>query len=99
MNQTIAIPRRQHVRRERGPYPHVLLAALLGGIIGSLAFAILASTVDVVQQTLANETATTESVPPYPARELPAEWRGYREPVEYEHMYRTDPAPQLDWIR
>ena len=99
MSQTIAIPHHLHVGRERGPYSHLLLAALLGLIIGALGFAILASAVDVVRSALSSETATAESLPTYPARALPAEWRGYRDPVQYEHMYRTDPTPRLDWIR
>jgi hypothetical protein len=98
MNQTAATPHHRPDGRERGPFRHLALAALLALIIGAIGLAI-ETPINVAGAAPANETAAAEPPPTYPARVLPEEWRGYREPVQYKHMYRTDPTPQLDWIR
>jgi hypothetical protein len=98
MNQTTATPHHRPVGRERGPYRLLALAALLALIIGASGLAI-ETPINIARAALSNETAAAEPLPTYPARVLPEEWRGYREPVQYKHMYRTDPTPRLDWIR
>lgn len=98
MNQIIAIPYRRFVRRERGPHHHLLLAVPLALIIGAFGLAI-ETPINLAGAAPPDETAAAEPLPTYPARVLPEEWTGYREPVQYEHMYRTDPTPRLDWIR
>ena len=98
MGQTIAIHHHRSVGRERGRYRYLALVALLALIIGALGLAI-ETPINLAGAAPPNETAAAESLPMYPARARPGEWRGYREPVQLEHMYRTDPTPRLDWIR
>jgi len=76
------------------------LGVLIGLIAGVLGFALVESTVGAVRVALSVETpAVAEATVEYPARELPREWRWERKPVEYEHMYRKQESPRLDWIR
>jgi hypothetical protein len=98
MNQNTAIPHHRPVGRERGPYRYLALVALLALITGALGLAI-ETPIKVAAAALSNETAAAEPLPTYPRPALPEEWRGYRQPVQYEHMYRKDPTPRLDWIR
>jgi hypothetical protein len=98
MNQTAAIPHHRPDGRERGPFRHLALAALLALIIGAIGLAI-ETPLNVARAALSGESAASEPLPTYPARALPKEWRGDHQPVQYEHMYRKDPSPRLDWIR
>ncbi len=99
MKYTIAIPHHQPVERERRPYRQLALAALLALIIGVVGLAI-ETPINAAWAALSSETAAAEPLPTYPTRVLSKEWRGYRQPVQYEHMYRKDPTPRRpDWIR
>jgi hypothetical protein len=101
MKQTLAIPHHQPVERERGPYRQLALAALLALIIGAVGLAI-ETPINTAWAALSSETAAAEPLPTYPTRVLSEEWRGYgyRQPVQYERMYRKDPTPRRrDWIR
>ena len=101
-SESIAIfPQHQPAGRELGRARYLGFGALVGLIIGALGFAVVASTVDVVQAALSSQTsaAVAEPLVEYPARELPREWKGAREPVAYQHMYRQQGSPRLDWIR
>ena len=98
MDQTIAIPHQRPVWRKLRRYRYLALAALLALIIGAFGLAI-ETPINLAGAASPNEPAAAELLPTYRARPLPGEWRGYRKPVEYEHMYRTDPTPRLDWIR
>ncbi len=102
MSESIAIvPQHRPVGRELGRVRYLCFGALTGLIIGALGFAVVVSTVDVVQAALSSEApvAVAEPLAEYPPRELPREWRGHRKPVAVEHMYRLQGSPRLDWIR
>ena len=99
MKYTIAIPHHQPVERGRGPYRQLALAALLALVIGAVGLAI-ETPINAAWAALSSETAAAEPLPTYPTRVLSEEWRGYRQSVQYEHMYRNDPTPRRpDWIR
>lgn len=99
VSQSIAIPRHRPAKRERGHHHHLLVRAILCLILGALSFGIVATTVAIVRSAASEETAAAEPRVAYPARELPREWKVWQTGVEYEHMYRNAPSPQLDWIR
>ena len=98
MNQNTAIRHHRPVGRKRGPFRHLALAALLALIFGAVGLAV-ETPIKTAMAAIAGETAATEPLPTYPTRVLPKEWRGDRQPVQYEHMYRKDPTPRRDWIR
>jgi len=102
MSESIAIfPQHRPAGRELGRARYLAFGALMGLIIGVFGFAVVASTVDLVQAALSSQTsaAVAEPLIEYPARELPREWRWERKPVAVEHMYRQQASPRLDWIR
>ena len=99
MSESIAIHHHRPARRERGRRHPLLLGVLLGLVIGTLGFAIVAATVDVAQTAFANEVAATDAAAAFPVRELPREWRTWNIGVDVDHMYRNKQSPRLDWIR
>ncbi len=99
MSHAIAIYQPLHHRQNLARARYRLLSAFLGLIIGALGFAIVASTIDVVRAASLERSAAAESVVSYPPRELPREWRWEPKTVEYEHMFRQQAAPRIDWIR
>ncbi len=99
MSELIAIPQQRPVANERGRGHPRFFRALLGLTIGVLGFAVAASGFDLVRTVVAEEIAASEAVADHPAPELPPEWRWQPQGVEYEHMYRHQTSPRLDWIR
>ena len=98
MKHPSTIPHHQPVERERRPYRQLALAALLALIIGAVGLAI-ETPINTAWAALSSEP---EPLPTYPTRVLSEEWKeyGYRQPVQYERMYRKDPTPRRrDWIR
>ena len=98
MNQTTAVPHHRPVGRKRGLYRRLALAALFTLITGAVGLAV-ETPIKTAMAAIAGETAAAEPLPTYPARVLPKEWRGDRQTVQYEHMYRKNPTPRHDWIR
>lgn len=99
MSHSIAIPHHRHDGQRLARARYLLLSAFLGLVIGALGFAVVASTVDAVRAALLERSAAAERVVSYPPRELPREWRWAPKAVEFEHMYRQQAAPRIDWIR
>ena len=54
---------------------------------------------DQVRDALATQTFVEQSITEPTAGELPREWRWERRTVEFDHMYRQQDSPRLDWIR
>jgi hypothetical protein len=101
MEQTTAIPHDRPVQRQRGRYRYLALAglaALVVMITGALGLAI-ESAIKLAAAASRSETTAAEFLPTYSYRDLPEELRGYPQAIQYDHMYRTDPTPRLDWIR
>jgi hypothetical protein len=103
MDQNIAITPHRPVRRERGRYRDPALAGLAALVVlisGALGLAI-ESAINLAAAASRSETTAAESLPTYSYRDLPKELRGYPQAVQYEHMYRKDPAasPPSRWIR
>ena len=94
MSQAIAVSHHEHDQSARGRSRSLLLAALLGLVFGALGFVVTEHSVGSLR-TILSEVAAPEIVMEFPGRELPREWRGARKAVEYEHMFRVDPAPRL----
>jgi hypothetical protein len=70
-------------------------------VVGALGFAIVVSTVDVVQAMVGASVAAATDPPLYesPASELPREWREWKMGVDVGHMVRRQERPRFDWIR
>ena len=96
MSESIAIHPHRPARRERGRRHPLLLGVLLGLVIGTLGFAIVAATVDVAQTAFASEAATTDAAAAYPVREAPR-WEG--KPIVVFEPSRLERPQGLDWIR
>jgi len=102
MSQSLAsFPHPRSVAHAHGQARALGLGVLLGLIVGVLAFAFVETTIPAVRAALSSKTSTVvaEAPAPDPTHELPREWRWERKPVEYEHMYRKQESPRLDWIR
>ena len=99
MSHTIAIQQPRHYGQNLARVRYLLLGAFLGLVIGALGFAAVASSVDVVRAAWLERSAAAEQIVSYPPRELPREWRWEPKAVEFEHMYRQQAAPRIDWIR
>ena len=75
------------------------ISALLGMLIGALLFAIAASTVEVIGQTLIGSPAAAPKIT-YTPRALAPDWRSRPETGtgDHDHMYYRTPNQNLDWI-
>ncbi len=100
MSETLGFPNHRSTGRDRGRARSLLLGAVLGLLITALGVAITVSTSNVVRAALAGEAPTAEAIAERPTRELPPEWRwAGKAAVDFEHMYRHQESPRLDWIR
>ena len=100
MSATIAIPYHRGTGRDRGRARSPRLGAVLSLLIAALGVAIAVSTNNVVRAALAGEAPTAEAIAERPTRELPPEWRwAGKATVDFDHMYRHQVSPRLDWIR
>ena len=100
MRATLAIPYHRSTGRDRGRARFLLLSALAGLLIAALGAAIAVPTSSVVRVAPVAGTPTAGAIGEYRAPELPREWRwAGKATIDFDHMYRHQASPRLDWIR
>ncbi len=100
MSETVAIPYCRSTETDRRRARFLLLSALAGLLIAALGAAIAVPTSSVIRVAPVAGTPTAGAIGEYRARELPREWRwAGKATVDFDHMYRHQTPPRLDWIR